>query len=1124
VTVVSSTSITATTPAHAAGAVNVAVTDSNGNGTLTNGFTYSTGGGSIGFVQVAAVTPQTPQTSVSVAYSKTQTVGNLNVVVVGWNDTSAAVQSVSDSLGNTYSLVTGPLKGTGVTQSIYYAKNIKAGSNTVTVTFSPAAAFPDIRILEYTGLSTTAPLNVTAGAVGTSQANATVSSGSATTTFANELIFGAGTTGGVFSKAGTGFTSEVITSAGDIAEDETVTTTGSYSATGTLGNYTNQNWVMQMVTLEGSSGGGGSAPTVTSISPNSGTTAGGTAVTITGTGFLSGATVTFGGTAATGVTVVSSTSITATNPAYSAGAVNVVVTDSNGSGTSTNGFTYSSTAPQISLLSPASGGIGSGVSILGSNFGSSPGTVTFGGVAPTVNAWLADKIVVTLGSGTPTGNLNVVVTAGGLASNAATFAFGTTPTISQMLPTQGFAGNAVTITGANFGTSQGASTVTFNGMAANAINWSETYFVASVPSNASTGSVVVTINGTPVNAGSFTVTSVFPETASAFAYDSMGRTHLSMACTPLTCGETSTSLQYSYDLAGDLTGTSNGYSDAYYTIGGAGRVTEVTDAFQNVIAENIGYAPTGAMSSLGLGNSLTESAVYNNRLQPCRMNVNSSGTVIATCPPPDTLPSGNVQDFTYGYTPGADNGNLTSFTAVGVQNFSRSYGYDHLNRLQSMSAPGDGCSGLSWNVDPWGNRTNQTVTGGSCFSPALPVNAQNQLSGAPYQYDAAGNLTYDGNHHYTYDAENRVVQVDSGLTANYIYDGSGHRVEKQMPGTISDYLYDDGQISARWTNQGVDHAYVYLGGRLLADYSPPNGALAVNYAHLDHLGSTRLLTNSKQVVTESDDYYPYGESISSGNFEPLKFTGKERDSESGLDNFGARNSASTLGRFMTPDPKITSLRHLLNPQKWNKYPYVLNNPLSLVDPNGQEEMTVVYRAFIPQSNVAYIGPGDNRSFSTQPNASSRISVTMHIETDPAKNHGNPLIGTPDVQIHPTHNNLTGNDTAAVAVQYPTVTPSQDASGNVNLNVQMNVHSGDMPAAMSIRSDVTIGVNETGTQGSVNGTVSGSPAFETNFTPEGAPTTNLPIQGASSLALPFAYHLTQTNTVDKKTPIQQAPQQ
>ena len=72
------------------------------------------------------------------------------------------------------------------------------------------------------------------------------------------------------------------------------------------------------------------APTVSSISPNSGTANGGTTVTITGTGFLSGATVSLGGTAATGVTVVSSTSITATTPAHAAGAVNVVVTNTDG--------------------------------------------------------------------------------------------------------------------------------------------------------------------------------------------------------------------------------------------------------------------------------------------------------------------------------------------------------------------------------------------------------------------------------------------------------------------------------------------------------------------------------------------------------------------------------------------------------------------------------------------------------------------------------------------------------------------------------------------------------------------------------------------------------------------------
>ena len=85
------------------------------------------------------------------------------------------------------------------------------------------------------------------------------------------------------------------------------------------------------------------APTISSISPTSGTTAGGTAVTISGTGFLSGAAVSFGGTAATGVTVVSSTSIKASTPPHTAGAVNVVVTNADAqTGTLTNGYNYTS--------------------------------------------------------------------------------------------------------------------------------------------------------------------------------------------------------------------------------------------------------------------------------------------------------------------------------------------------------------------------------------------------------------------------------------------------------------------------------------------------------------------------------------------------------------------------------------------------------------------------------------------------------------------------------------------------------------------------------------------------------------------------------------------------------------
>jgi RHS repeat-associated protein len=80
------------------------------------------------------------------------------------------------------------------------------------------------------------------------------------------------------------------------------------------------------------------------------------------------------------------------------------------------------------------------------------------------------------------------------------------------------------------------------------------------------------------------------------------------------------------------------------------------------------------------------------------------------------------------------------------------------------------------------------------------------------------------------------------------------------------------------------------------------------FIQTDHLGSTRLLTGVDQTVRESDDYYPYGEPITAGTQSLLKFSGKERDSETGLDNFGARYNAATLGRFMTPDPLISSAK------------------------------------------------------------------------------------------------------------------------------------------------------------------------------------------------------------------------
>ncbi|HEV3483723.1 MAG TPA: RHS repeat-associated core domain-containing protein, partial [Candidatus Acidoferrales bacterium] len=105
----------------------------------------------------------------------------------------------------------------------------------------------------------------------------------------------------------------------------------------------------------------------------------------------------------------------------------------------------------------------------------------------------------------------------------------------------------------------------------------------------------------------------------------------------------------------------------------------------------------------------------------------------------------------------------------------------------------------------------------------------------------------------------------------------------------------------------------------------------------DHLGSTRLLTGyPTPSVVECDDYYPFGEQISCGGTSTTthKFTGYERDTESGLDNAQARYNSSSLGRFMSPDPVGNFVADAANPQTWNLYTYVNNNPLTFIDPTG----------------------------------------------------------------------------------------------------------------------------------------------------------------------------------------------
>ncbi len=147
----------------------------------------------------------------------------------------------------------------------------------------------------------------------------------------------------------------------------------------------------------------------------------------------------------------------------------------------------------------------------------------------------------------------------------------------------------------------------------------------------------------------------------------------------------------------------------------------------------------------------------------------------------------------------------------------------------------------------------------------------------------------------------------------------------------------------------TSHGRWRTGLALLASLWAP-AAFAVNpgrveYYHRDALGNVRVVTDESGQVIERHDYLPFGEECTIGacatnpgvgTGQPLKFTGKERDAETGLDYFVARYYGSKIGRFTTTDPVMTIQANLVDPQRWNRYAYARNNPLKYVDLDGRD--------------------------------------------------------------------------------------------------------------------------------------------------------------------------------------------
>jgi len=361
------------------------------------------------------------------------------------------------------------------------------------------------------------------------------------------------------------------------------------------------------------------------------------------------------------------------------------------------------------------------------------------------------------------------------------------------------------------------------------------------------------------------------------------------------------------------------------------------------------------------------------------MDIRKTLLVLFLCVPllmqaqtPPSVPIYSYSVPTGGY---AANGNLTAYTDSVTGTWSAQY--DSLNRLTGACVTP--CTSnslvLGWDYDSFGNRKDQTVSGAYSVPVAsawahydlLPngspdpnprnrmTSNQNSPAEASIGYDGAGNMTVDGINQMMYDAENRICalkKLDTGQITEYLYDADGNRVAKghpagsdstlSCPTGVGDFVPDatyivgqnGEQVSELDGSGNWKHSNVYAEGNLLATYDQEGSQQLLHFNITDPLGTKRVQASSSGASEQTCVSMPFGDApLCTGATEHF-FTGKERDTESGLDYFKARYYGSSFGRFGTPDPSGLFFADPSDPQSLNLYAYARNNPLQNIDPTG----------------------------------------------------------------------------------------------------------------------------------------------------------------------------------------------
>ena len=389
-------------------------------------------------------------------------------------------------------------------------------------------------------------------------------------------------------------------------------------------------------------------------------------------------------------------------------------------------------------------------------------------------------------------------------------------------------------------------------------------------------------------------------------------------------------LSYTYGLAGQLKTITNPWNaQVGYNYDKVGRLANISGsgyAGVSSYVSSMAYRAFGP-KQIGYSNGRTLSMQYDNRLRLTEWS------------------TPGVLRMQYSYT-WESSGRVEFARNLDDETLDRYFGYDSVGRLTVSRSGNEARLAIQEQVpllyngpyshgyfyDQYGNLTGREGWGGTnpAYSASFTNNKMNTMV-----YDASGNLTdAGGGWTFTYDATGQQATSAVGSMQN-VYDGNRLRGKKTESGVTTYYLRSSllgGQIVAELAANGDwTRGYVYMGSELLAVQQ----GSAVNWVHQDPLIKSKRITNSSGTVISTVELDPWGgETNRSSNeaFQPRKFTSYSRDGI-GSDDAMHRRYNRWWSRFEQPDPYDGSY-DLANPQTFNRYAYVNNDPVNLVDPTG----------------------------------------------------------------------------------------------------------------------------------------------------------------------------------------------